>query len=93
MNRVITIDDTAIPDGVKNIVEQLPAPDSLQPGDVVTLRFKKVFIYMTGLVLLAAWRKALPATVQVVIDDSIAPPETQRYLSNTGFKEIIESVA
>lgn len=91
MNREVTIDDTAIPDGVKNIVEQLPPPDTLQPGDVVTLRFKKVFIYMTGLVLLAAWRKALPATVQVVIDDSIASPETQRYLSNTGFKEVIQT--
>ena len=87
MNRVVIIDDTAIPDGVQNIVEQLPTSDALEPGDVVTLRFKKVFIYMTGLVLLAAWRKALPATVQVVIDDSLASPETQRYLSNTGFKE------
>jgi hypothetical protein len=46
---------------------------------------------MTGLVLLAAWRKALPASVQVVIDDSIASPETQRYLANTGFKEVIET--
>jgi len=91
VNREVIIDDTAIPDGVQNIVEQLPQPEALQPGDIVTLRFKKVFIYMTGLVLLAAWRKALPASVQVVIDDSIASPETQRYLSNTGFKEVIET--
>ena len=40
---------------------------------------------------MAAWRKALPATVDVVIDDSAASPETQRYLANTGFKEVIET--
>jgi len=91
VNRQVIIDDTAIPEGVTRIADQLVGPDDLHPGDIVTLRFKHAFLYMTGLVLLAAWRKSLPATVQVIVDDSAASPETQRYLTNTGFREVIET--
>lgn len=91
MNHTVTIDDTAIPDGVIHIADQLPSIETLRPNDTVILRFRPVFIYLTGLVLLASWRKALPANVGVTIDDSQASPETQRFLTNTGFREVIET--
>lgn len=91
MARVITIDDTGTPEGVTRIADQLPDPEELQPGEIVTLRFRHAFVYLTGLVFLAAWRKALPASFAVAIDDSHAAIETQRFLSNTGFREVIET--
>ena len=91
MSRIVQIDDTGIPEGVIRIADQLPAGDELSPGETVTLRFTHAFLYLTGLVLLAAWRKALPAHARVVIDDSSASPETQRFLTNTGFREVIET--
>jgi len=91
MSRTVQIDDTSIPDGIIRIVDLLPAVYELAPGETVTLRFTKAFLYLTGLVLLAAWRKALPAHVRVAIDDSSASPETQRFLTNTGFREVIET--
>jgi Histidine kinase-, DNA gyrase B-, and HSP90-like ATPase len=91
MSRMVQIDDTGIPDGIIRIADQLPAGDELAPGETVTLRFTHAFLYMTGLVLLAAWRKALPAHVRVAVDDSSALPEAQRFLTNTGFREVIET--
>ena len=69
MIHLVTIDNTSIPDGVLRIADQLPAADVLQPGDTVTLKFTYGFVYLTGLVLLAAWRRSLPGTAHVVIDD------------------------
>jgi len=91
MTHLVKIDDTAIPDGVVRIADQLPGPDVLQPGDIVTLKFMHGFVYLPGLVLLAAWRKSLPGTAQVVIDDTATSPETRRFLTNTGFREVIET--
>lgn len=91
MDRSVTIDDTAMPDGVIRIAEQLPRSDELNPRDTVTLRFARAFVYLTGLVLLAAWRKSLPASINVVIDDASAALETRRFLTNTGFREVIET--
>lgn len=91
MDRLIKIDDTGMPEGVIRIADQLPSSDQLQPRDTITLRFTFGFVYLTGLVLLAAWRKSLPASVNVIIDDAAASPETQRFLTNTGFREVIET--
>jgi hypothetical protein len=91
MTHLVRIDDTAMPDGVIRIADQLPGADVLQPGDTVTLKFTYGFVYLTGLVLLAAWRKSLPGTVLVAIDDTAASPETRRFLTNTGFREVIET--
>ena len=58
----------------------------------MTLKFShNEFIYMTALVLLAAWRKSLPPGVQVVVDDSECAKPTQYFLTNTGFREIIDT--
>lgn len=91
MTHLVRIDDTAIPDGIIRIADQLPAADVLHPGDTVTLKFVHGFVYLTGLVLLAAWRKSLPGTAHVVIDDTTTSPETRRFLTNTGFREVIET--
>jgi hypothetical protein len=91
LSTIVRVDDTGIPEGVVRIAEQLPSADQLQPTDSLVLKFSYGFVYLTGLVLLAAWRKSLPATVSVVIDDSAASPDTQRFLTNTGFREVIET--
>lgn len=59
MNKIIEIKETDIPDGVSYIIEQLPSASELSAGDEVILRFSREFVYVTGLVLLAAWRKSL----------------------------------
>jgi hypothetical protein len=88
---IVEIDETGIPDGVLKIVQQLPHPSNIKPGEEVTLKFADEFIYLTGLVLLGAWRKALPGGVKVNIDDRKFSVGTQRLLTNTGFREIIET--
>ncbi len=88
----VMIEDTGIPYGIQNIVNHLPLPNSVHTGDEFVLKFAPgVFIYLTGLVLLAAWRKHLPQGVTVTVDDSSCSDETQRLLTNTGFREIIET--
>lgn len=91
MSRIVQVDDTTIPDGIIRITNQLPTAHELTVGETVTLRFADAYVYLSGLVLLAAWRKALPTHVSVVIDDSSASPETRRFLTNTGFREVIET--
>lgn len=93
VNRVINIADTGIPEGVIRIADGLPSRDELHPGDRIQLRFPYGYVFLTGLVLLAAWRKSLPGTVTVELDDAATSPETQRFLSNTGFREVIQTGA
>ena len=91
MNQKIEISDTGIPHGVRHIAEQLPSIENLSSGDQVTLEFSGDFVYLTGLTMLACWRKALPAGIQLSVDDSSCTLPTQKFLSNTGFREIIET--
>jgi hypothetical protein len=91
MTRSVEIRDTDIPGGVTHIVEQLPLPSELHAGDEITLRFSHEFVYITGLVLLAAWRKSLPEGVRVKLDDSRCNPATQRFLTNTGIREVVDT--
>ncbi len=88
---MVRIDDTAMPDGVTRIADQLPSPSQLVPNEEVILRFTGPFLYLTGLVLLAAWRKSLPGSIVVSIDDASTRPESQRFLTNTGFREVIQT--
>ena len=91
----ITLHDTRIPQGISAIVRQLPSPERMGlDKDITAVKINfsgKDFIYMTGLVLLAAWRKALPPGVQVVVEDSDCAKPTQYFLTNTGFREIIDT--
>jgi|TARA_Y100000310_G_scaffold304488_1_gene343713 hypothetical protein len=58
---VIDIDDTGISHGVLAIADQLPNPSNIKVGEEVTLKFRgDEFVFLTGLVLLASWRKSLP---------------------------------
>jgi hypothetical protein len=91
VNKVIEIRDTGIPDGVGHIIEQLPAASELHPGDEIVLRFAEEFVYVTGLVLLAAWRKSLDEGVRVRLDDSRCNVGTQRFLTNTGLREVVDT--
>src|SRR6266487_5677028 len=95
MKRIeVTIDETNIPAGAIQIAQALPGRRDLDGGDTnVVLRFSGRFIFHTGLVLLAAWRKSLPQNVRVSIDDRACPENAKRLLDNTGFREIVESNA
>lgn len=94
MNIVIDVYDTSIPEGVSNIVGQLPKSDDLSAEDVkITLRFSGRYVYQTGLALLATWRKTLPNHVRVSIDDIKCEETTKRLLTNSGFRELIEDNA
>ncbi|MGH2359188.1 MAG: ATP-binding protein, partial [bacterium] len=91
MLAIVNVVDTSIPDGVAQIVEQLPRDADLPSLQEVALRFSHDFVYLTGLVLLAAWRKSLPAGIKVKVEDKSCSPQTQKFLINTGFREIIET--
>ncbi len=88
----IEINDTGISHGVLRIAEQLPDPSSVKANDSITIKFMGgEFVFLTGLVLLAAWRKALPPGVAVNVDDTVCTYPAQNFLSNTGFREIIDT--
>ena len=88
----INIKDTGIPKGLIDITNQLPDPSKVDTTSDFILYFPRgKFIYMTGLVLLAAWRKALPAGVKVRVDDTGCSSEAQSFLTNTGFREVIDT--
>ncbi|MDP6422494.1 MAG: ATP-binding protein [SAR202 cluster bacterium] len=94
MDITVDIRETGIPEGVIGLVQRLPQPETLKgSGITITLRFWDIFVFTTGLVLLATWRKALPDGVEVVIDDSACQETTRRLLTNSGFREIIETGA
>ena len=80
----IEISDTGVPYGVTNITNKLPDPATVNEN--ATIRFSgDEFIYLTGLVLLATWRKVLPPGIVVKLDDAHCPVPNQRFLTNTGF--------
>ena len=92
MNIKINIDDTGIPHGVRHIADQLPDISELSPGDELSIVFARgEFVYLTGLTMLASWRKSLPPGIEVRVDDSACESPAQVFLSNTGFREIIET--
>lgn len=92
MNINIEISETTVPDGLLNIIKQLPSIEDLKEEDVtITLIFKAAYVYRTGLVLLATWRKSLPSHVKVFIDDTRCQETTKRVLTNSGFRELIET--
>lgn len=87
----IKVKETGIPRGVLEIAEQLPQAQDFRAGQEVTIQFGREFVHLSALVFLAAWRKSLPAGVTVHLSDSRCSSETQRFISNTGFREIIET--
>jgi anti-sigma regulatory factor (Ser/Thr protein kinase) len=94
VNINVEIAETSVPDGLLRILGQLPRIEELTDSEVtITLTFKAAYLYRTGLVLLATWRKSLPTHVKVVVDDSDCAEASKRVLTSTGFKELIESNA
>jgi hypothetical protein len=92
MRITVNIADTSIPNGVAAIINNLPDNKDLSADDVeVVLFFRDAYIYRTGLVLLATWRKTLPAHVKVSIDDTRCKEEARRVITNCGFRDLIES--
>jgi hypothetical protein len=60
----ITITNSQVPRGTLKIAETLPSPDSVPPGTEIVLRFVRgEFVNLASLVMLATWRKSLPAEV------------------------------
>jgi hypothetical protein len=91
MKRIINIADTSIPNGIATIMKNLPALDEMATDEYeVVFCFGDAYIFRTGLVLLATWRKTLPSHVKVVIDDTHCKEEARRVISNSGFRDLIE---
>ena len=90
MNININVKETNIPEGIIDIVSQLPDINQLEGDTTITLIFSDKFVFRTGLVLLSTWRKTLPKHVKVIIDDHRCPENTKRVLINSGFRDLIE---
>jgi hypothetical protein len=90
-NHRIEVGNTGIPQGVLGISNHLPPKELIKPGDTVTFEFGPTFVYLTGLVILATWRKLLPEGVTCVVGDSSAHVAAKSVLTNTGFREVIET--
>lgn len=86
----IDVRDTSIPFGIVGIVEQLPDPSAWPEISEIRLVFSDRYVFRTGLVLLATWRKTLPGHINVLIDDSRCQPAAQRLMTNSGFRELVE---
>lgn len=90
----VKINETGIPDGVVDMIQELPPAEQLTTEDTdIVLDFEPRFVYRTGLVLLSTWRKSLPKDVNVRIDDTQVQESTRRLFTNSGFRDIIESEA
>lgn len=91
MNKTLAIKGTGFND-ISLLVSDLPPREGFQAGDVVTLNFSaNQFVFLTGLVLLATWRKSLASGVTVKVDDHFLHPSAQSLLTNSGFREILET--
>lgn len=91
MNFNIEVENTGIPEGVMQLIEQFPDLNQLTDENItIALNFNDAYILNTGLVLLATWRKSLPRHVNVVVNDFRCEETAKRHLINSGFKEIIE---
>ena len=87
MSQIVKIQDTSMPRGLSQIIDQIP--DKIENN--IVLKFDRIFIYSSALVLLSTWRKSLPEGISVSIDDSKLKESAKQLLTNTGFREIIES--
>jgi hypothetical protein len=91
MNKTVVVKGTGFND-ISTLVSDLPAREGFEAGDTVTLDFAaNQFVFLTGLVLLATWRKSLASGVAVKVDDHLLHPTAQALLTNSGFREILET--
>ena len=91
MDRTIGIRGTGFND-ITALVGELPARESIAAGDSITLVFAaNQFVFLTGLVLLATWRKSLSSGVGVRVDDHQCHHTAQALMTNSGFREILET--
>ena len=83
----IMITDTAIPAGIRQLVQTLPQAETVSSA---TLRFRAGdYLCTAGLVLLAAWRQAMRRGARVEIDDRACNARVRRMLQDTGFAEVM----
>lgn len=91
MNKTLVIKGTGFND-ISTLVSDLPLREAFKAGDTVTLSFAaNQFVFLTGLVLLATWRKSLASGVTIKVDDRLLHPAAQSLLTNSGFREILET--
>ena len=87
----IHIGQTAIPSGLISLVKLLPITSTLKAGDEIVFSFGRDFVYLSTLTMLASWRKGLIPGINVIVDDHNSLPATQNMITNSGFREIIET--
>lgn len=88
---VIDINENNIPHGLTELLGSIPDRDKLNDGDVITIKFGDSFVFTSTLVLLASWRNSLPPNIHVNIDEAGSTVAVQAMITNTGFREIIET--
>lgn len=90
-NYNVGVGQTAIPNGLIALVESLPKTSKLKTGDSVNINFGREFVFLSTLTLLASWRKSLIPGIRVKVDDHNSLPATQNMITNSGFREIIDT--
>jgi two-component sensor histidine kinase len=79
------------PTGVVDLAGKLAQIQAVaKSGDAIHLEFGDHFVYMSGLVMIAAWRKYLGRNIGVIIDDTKCKESARRLIINSGFKSIVE---
>jgi len=87
----IEVGHTGIPNGLATLAKALPDTSTLKVGDKVILNFGRDYVYLSTLALLATWRKSLAPGVTVKVDDHLSSVATQGMITNSGFREIIDT--
>jgi len=88
---IVHVGQTAIPSGLISLVKLLPKTSALVAGDEIIFSFGRDFVYLSTLTLLASWRKSLIPGINVIVDDHSSLPATQNMITNSGFREIIDT--
>lgn len=88
---IIPVGQTAIPSGLISLVKLLPATSTLKAGDEIVFSFGRDFVFLSTFTLLASWRKSLIPGISVTVDDHNSLPATQNMITNSGFREIIDT--
>ncbi|MDY6943955.1 MAG: hypothetical protein SVU69_13205, partial [Pseudomonadota bacterium] len=81
----LEIQSTGLPDGVIELAASLPRPEECLDQTELTLWIRAgTYVFVSGLVLLAAWRHTLPDQCIVRLDDTGCNERVRRLITAAG---------